>query len=78
MASCPTCNGDIGAWLLFPPRRDEDDDLRVTSLQEVVDSQLDAQAGEDFFVSVAEREKLDISGLKPRSGSFDAGRRPPE
>lgn len=73
----PTCDGDVGAGLLLPPRGDEDGDLGVTSLQEVADSQLDAQAGEDFFVSVAERDRWDVSGGKARPGPLQ-DRRPPE
>lgn len=51
-----TRDWNVGPGLLLPPQRNKDGHVRVASLQEEVDSQLDSQARENFLVPVAENE----------------------
>lgn len=51
-----TCDEGIRAGLLFLPGRHKHSDVTVTSLQEPINSQLDAVAGEHLLIAMATRD----------------------
>lgn len=57
-----TCDEGIRSRLLLSPGRDENSDVTVTSLQEPINSQLDALTGEHFLVSMTARAERHVRG----------------
>lgn len=55
-----TCDGSIRSRLLLSPGRHKNCDVTVTSLQEPINSQLDALTGEHLFISMTARAKRKV------------------